>query len=208
LKAKEYYDEFLRAENEGKCKVCGKETTFFHGKYKDHCSKKCAISNRENPFSNDDVKKKIKEINIERFGVENPSQSNLIKEKKKVTCLNNFGVEFPSHSKEINEKKRLTNLKKYGFENAMHNPEIAKKAALNGGGRARSESYITKFGDKIQVQGSFEKQFVEMCEDNNIRVLNGPFMYYEECGERHKYFVDFQIEMDNTTRLIEIKSTY
>ena len=41
---KEYYDKYIKQENEGICLYCGKETRFIglmYG-YRKHCSNKCA----------------------------------------------------------------------------------------------------------------------------------------------------------------------
>lgn len=44
LKIEEYYDRFIRKEDEGKCKTCGNQTTFIDLKrgYHTFCSKKCS----------------------------------------------------------------------------------------------------------------------------------------------------------------------
>ena len=51
IKSHKYYDQFLKKENEGKCKICGKNTHFINlGKgYQLTCSSKCGgIFNRRN----------------------------------------------------------------------------------------------------------------------------------------------------------------
>jgi len=162
----------------------------------------------KNVFQSKAIKKKITDRMIENFGVENASQSPEVKEKKRQTTLENYGVEWPGQSEEIREKVRSVVLERYGVENVMHVPEIAERAATNGGGRAPSKYYTTKFGDKITVQGSYEEKFVLFCEDNNLRVTNGPMIKYVYEGKESRYFVDFEVETPNGIKLVEIKSTY
>ena len=49
MSMREYYDLYLKKDNEGECKVCGVETKWVnvaHG-YRDHCSSKCQHLNPE-----------------------------------------------------------------------------------------------------------------------------------------------------------------
>ena len=62
--------------------------------------------------------------------------------------------------------------------------------------KTRAERYLTKFGKDIIVQGSYEKLFVEYCESNNIDVQNGPCIEYKHNGDKHRYFADFQLEIN------------
>lgn len=58
-------------------------------------------------FQNEDVKLKMKETMLERFGVDNPSKSPEIVQKKRETYEKNFGTKFNADL-EINEKIRNT----------------------------------------------------------------------------------------------------
>ncbi len=220
---KQYYDEHLKKELDGLCIICGAETNFkgfreLDSGYTKTCSKKCAnkMKNDElfkkygvtNNFQLDHIKQKSKKTMLEKYGVENTSQLKETKDKKIKTCLKNHGVEHPGQSKETLSKARKTYIEKYGVENPMFKPEIAQRAAINGGGRAKAEYYQTKFGDKILVQGSYEKLFVSFCEESNIKIEDGPFLYYKFNGNSHRYFIDFKINVNGKIKLIEIKSTY
>ena len=216
----EYYDKFLKKDGEGICSECEKKTTFRslnHG-YSKTCSKKCAMSfrNKElfkkygvtNNFQLEHIKEKSKKTMLKKYGVENTSQLEETKKKKIDTCLKNHGVEHPGQSNSIKNLIKKTNIQKYGAENPMLNREVAQRAAINGGGRAKAKYYETKFGDKILVQGSYELLFVQFCEENNIVVQDGPFIHYDFSSESHKYFIDFKINVNGKTKLVEIKSTY
>jgi len=215
----EYYDTFLRKEKEGICVVCEKSTKFNNSRgYSKTCSGKCADVMRnkklfadcgvENRFQLKDIKEKSRQTMLQKYGVDNASKSQKIKQKKEQTCFENYGVNNPSQAKNILAKKQEIWQEKYGAANPMHHKEIAAKAALNGGGRAKAKRYQTKFGKDIIVQGSYEKLFVEYCESNDIDVENGPCIEYEHNDQKHRYFVDFQVQVNGKKKIVEIKSTY
>ena len=217
---KEYYDQHLKKEFEEICVECGSQTKFrsLEIGYIKTCSMKCSSLQRDkrlfekygvtNNFQLDHIKEKSKKTMLEKYGVENTSQLEETKKKKIKTCLENYGVDHPGQSKDLKELIKKTNIEKYGVENPMFNPEIAQRAAINGGGRAKAKYYQTKFGDKILIQGSYEELFVRFCEKNDIRVEDGPFLYYQFNGESHRYFIDFKVNVCGKTKLVEIKSTY
>jgi len=130
ISSKEYYDKYLKKENEGICIECGKETVFnrINKGYNIYCSCKCSANSNEtkmkkeetclekygceNVFQNEEVKDKIKKDNLEKYGVEYLLQNKEIKEKQEQTCLKNYGVKNPSQNKEIKEKIKEINLNK------------------------------------------------------------------------------------------------
>jgi len=217
---KEYYDKFYKKENESICCECGNPTSFKSLKdgYSKTCNVSCSNKYRNklllekfgvvNNFQLESVKNKSKETVKEKYGVENVSQHNLIKQKKIDTCLNNYGITNPSFSTEIRKKAETTTLSKYGVICVMHHPNIALKAITNGSGRTPAKKYITKFGNEITVQGTYERLFVNFCENNNIYIENGPCIDYIKDSKKHKYFIDFKITINNKVKLVEIKSTY
>jgi very-short-patch-repair endonuclease len=71
----------------------------------------------EYPTQCPEVKQKIKQTVQEKYGVDNVFQSNEIKEKIIETNLKNLGVENPQQSPIIKEKTKNTNLNRYGIEN-------------------------------------------------------------------------------------------
>ncbi|HUS49392.1 MAG TPA: hypothetical protein VMZ91_04465, partial [Candidatus Paceibacterota bacterium] len=77
---KEYYDKWLKENDEGLCKICKKETKFtgFKRYYKKTCSKKCEDKYRQ---------LRIEEENLIHFGVKNHYQREDVKEKIKQTCI-------------------------------------------------------------------------------------------------------------------------
>ena len=94
---KKYYDKWLKEETEGKCKICSKLTKFsgFKYYYDNCCSKICKDIYRG---------QRIEEENLKNFGVKNSYQREDVKEKIKNICLEKHGVEYPQQCKEIYDK--------------------------------------------------------------------------------------------------------
>jgi len=150
LSYKDYYDKYLKKENEGLCLTCGKETKFI-GLLKGYCrfcSSKCSFSNKE-------TKKKIKQTNLERHGVENVSQNKEVQEKIKQTNLEKYGG-TGFQAKDLADKTKQTMLEKYGVEYAIQNKDLEKKI---------KETNLEKYG----VDNIFKsKEFQEDLKTKNL----------------------------------------
>lgn len=143
---KDYYDNYVKSENDGICKICGKVTTFdvrLH-KYKECCSSKCTCllkygvehnsqipEVKERMHTTDSIEK-MKQTNLLRYGVESQFKRNDIKEKAKIG----------SHTNEVNSRRKQTCLNKYGVESLLSIDDIHKKGVI------ASKSKETK--DKIK----------------------------------------------------------
>lgn len=82
------------------CEVCQGSVKFFspaRGGYAKTCGKKCGAQNPK-------TKKKFKETNLLKYGVENHAQSKVTQDKMKATNLLRYGVEYASSNKEIAAK--------------------------------------------------------------------------------------------------------
>ena len=142
----------FNVEQKPLCPVCGKKVTFkkvTHNSYiiwNTYCSMSCSKSKNarkiqhdkmkqtnlerygvENAFQSELIKDKIKQTCLEKYGVENAAQSEVIKDKMKKTCLEKYGVESVSQSNIIQEKAKLTCLKHYGVENPSQSKQIINK---------------------------------------------------------------------------------
>lgn len=112
----EYYDKFLKKENEGKCKVCGNDTKFYKLNigYRTTCSQKCS----RKLMNMSESRNKSKNTFLKKYGVENASQISgvrkIISEKAKLRLSDK------------NERKRISELTK----EAMAKPEV-KENYLN-----------------------------------------------------------------------------
>ena len=145
------------------CENCGKFMNERHEWYPKYCCPECRKANHNwksgtqarkeledkweekygcrNPFGSKEVREKIKQTNLERYGSEHNWGKNSIvwekikdtnnkkygtdyvveseyfKEKSKETCLEHYGEEHPMWSEEVKNKVKQTNLEKYGVEN-------------------------------------------------------------------------------------------
>ena len=114
---KQYYDDYLKKENEGICTTCGKETPFLniHIGYQKHCSAKCA--------QNDPQVKNV-------FRTNNPQKNPEIRKKTIETCQKLYGgTGFCSDV--IQNKIKQSKLNKYGVENSFQLPTVQQKARKN-----------------------------------------------------------------------------
>jgi len=91
LPHQEYYDQYLKTEEEGYCKHCGKPTNFKSLKlgYADFCPTTCAVQ-YSNTHQSEDQKRdraaKVRQTDLDKYGVENVFQIDSIKE----TCKNSI----------------------------------------------------------------------------------------------------------------------
>ena len=81
----------------------------------------------ENPFLNEEIKEKVRNTNLERYGVENPFLNEEIKEKVRNTNLERYGFKYSAQNEEIKEKIKNTNLERYGVEYPFQSDEIQEK---------------------------------------------------------------------------------
>lgn len=112
---KEYYDTYLKKEDEGICKLddCYKETSFLGliKGYQDHCCISHAQLDKKTQY-------KIQETCLKRYGTISSNQSDIVKLKMKQTLINHYGVDNCQKCKEISDKtiriRHKNNFEKYG----------------------------------------------------------------------------------------------
>ena len=97
-----------------------------------------------NPFTNEEVKNKIKQHYQTTYGVEYGSQLDEVKKKTQETCLQRYGYTNANKSQQIKDKIVKTNLKRYGCKYTLLDSEVRKKGLQtmlkNGSGKCRSKS--------------------------------------------------------------------
>ena len=76
---------------------------------------------------NDNIKEKIKINNIEKYGFESHLKNIEIRDKIKKTMLDKYDVEYPIQNTEIKEKIKNTNIERYGVEYPAQNDSIKEK---------------------------------------------------------------------------------
>jgi len=143
LSQKNYFDKWLKSENDSKCKICGKPTKFdslLNG-YKECCNKihtdlyaykKKAKTMKEkygyeNQYQRDDVKNKNKAIHIQNLGVENPRQSKAVQQKAKNTSKEKYDDENYNNS----VKRKETTTKKYGYDTVLRDTAKMRAAIID-----------------------------------------------------------------------------
>ena len=103
----------------------------------------------ENPFQNEEIKKKIAQTNIKNLGYPNPSQNEQVKEKIKQTCLTNWGMGCHFQSQVIKDQIAETNMRIYGFPCVLQNEQVKEKIA---------QTNMTNFGCVNPSQNEDVKQ--------------------------------------------------
>lgn len=122
ISPKEYYNKYLKKDNDGICVVCGRPTRFYSLSrgYIRTCSSECNCK--------DELRKqKAEETLLSNYGVEVTFKSKEIQDKAKSTIMDRYGVDNVSKSKEIQDKIKATNLEKYGYEVSSKSPEVKEK---------------------------------------------------------------------------------
>jgi hypothetical protein len=231
---KEYFNKWIRENEEGICKICGKETKLdkFKG-YKNCCCKKCTDEYRfnrvkngmiqiydvDNPMKNDKMKEKGEQTRLKKYGVKYPIQCKEIEKIIKETLVKKYGVEYTFQSDEIKEKGKQTKLEKYGNEN-YNNRDKAKETNLEKYGvefSAQNEKSFEK-GQKTRFeihqfkdtdlwyQGTYELDFIEKYHNKYPDLQRAPSIKYKFEGKNKVYYPDFFIPLLNL--IVEIKSSY
>ena len=138
------------------CKVCGNRVKYINCKeklFREYCSSSCKCKSKE-------VKEKIKQTCLEKYGETTPLKNKEVKEKIKQTCLEKYGTENPASNPLIYNKIRSTCIKKYGVPYLMQNDEIKNKSkqvclkkygVINAGGSVESlnkikQTCLNKYG--------------------------------------------------------------
>lgn len=221
LLTKEYYDVYIKKENEGSCVICGNETTYRNigiG-YLKNCSIKCRNKNKEikrdywkdKTQSKQHVEKRIQNINqelkqinwelslIKKYGVNNPSKLDSVKNK---ISINNKGkilnrtVEW--QNKIIDTKRKNNNLK--------HSNETKTKItnSLNEYHKSNfdREKYISKSNNVKHFCGWYNGIYFRSSLELSFLFFNSKLTFisceknkfkliYEKDGKEKVYYPDF-----------------
>lgn len=189
------------------CRYCGKPSRIRKGQFNKSgsaCHKECRLQEQSqsgSPFARKDVREKIKQTNLERYGSEHANQNKDIakrisegrqKAQSKIekTNLNKYGVANPFQSEEIKQKIIKINNEKYGTDHAMQNDQVQKKtqktlldrhgvsniANIPGIDEKRKQTNIQKYGYPYPMQNpdlkkSATENFNESIKDNDNYLL-------------------------------------
>ena len=91
-------------------------------------------------LQSEEVKKKTKETNNEKYGADYYTQTEEYKDRAKKTCQLHYGVDNPSQSQEIKNKKIATCREHWGVDHPFQSDEVRRKTA---------ETLKEKYGENI-----------------------------------------------------------
>ena len=100
------------------------------GVWRTYCSAKCSA---RSPLK----QQKIKETNLEKYGVENPKQSAEINQKILNTMVERHGVPYAEQSTELSEKRKNTLKTRYGVDSNWQMDSVKLQSA---------ETMLEKYG--------------------------------------------------------------
>lgn len=176
MSSKEYYDNFLKQDNEGICQICGKPTKFFKFAigYRKTCSDNCyrqlSVKNWRKTMNEKynggyyagttECQNRMKETCKEKYGCEYVWQSDEIKEKRKNSMLERYGVEHTMQNEEFKtiakQHREKTNLEKYGVKHNWASEELREKGQY--------KTCKEKYGCKYAIQNlEFKEKFKQTC---------------------------------------------
>ena len=139
-------------KSEAYCNICSKIK--HQNKIKEVVLDKYGV---ENVFQMKEIKDKIKNTNLEKYGVSNPNQNKEIRNKTKQTCLEKYGVENPLKSKDIKLKIEKTLIEKYGVSNPLKSNSVREKA---------KQYYFKNYGVEFNTQ---VPEIAEKAHKNSYR---------------------------------------
>jgi len=176
---KDYYDKYMKQENEGTCLKCGKPTHFqsLNKGYTRYCCRSCQVSAQGNA-SNPIVRQKMQQTMLERYGVKeifmldsvkekshkkhqtkvkkdivNISNKEIIKIKEKNKNSENlYSLHCSFRTEQVKQKSKETKLVKYGSA-TYNNPDKAKETIKHQNEQFEKEHNRTQIGKLIQKYG-------------------------------------------------------
>lgn len=186
LLSKEYYNLYLKKEQDGKCQICGKPVDFVNIEYgykvgccmehtniakygKDYAKRSKETRKKiSDTVKSEECQNKTIETNLKRYGVERYTNP----EKSKQTNLERYGHENPFGSQIIQEKIKQTKIEKYGDIN-YNNYEKIKQTKLEKYGdeyylnlEKRKKTCLKRFG----VEHAFQsKKIREKINKTNLK---------------------------------------
>lgn len=181
LASKEYYDNYLKKEQEGLCKICGKLTTFdtILAGYRPYCSSKCANLDPN-------IRTKIEQTTINKYRVKcnlnleeikikakTNSQTKEAKEKRANTNIEKYSAANPYASKVIIDKMKQNNLDKFGVEYSWQRPDVKEHI---------KQTNLKRYGVEAIAKSDIVKQHFK---ENRIKNIDN-FLKENDCITRQK----------------------
>ena len=189
---KEYYDKFLKSNNEGICLTCGKQTNFHNIKngYFKFCNRACVNNNI-------DIQNKIKQVMINKYGKPYVFQNKELLDKREKTYLEKYGVNNPLKNNKIKEKCKQTCIKKYGVDNPQKNEYIKAKTKITNDLKYNSNNYhnilkrqktcLERYGNENFLASDDYLKNRETIIKNKLGVINPSQLHDIRKKARQKY---------------------
>ena len=162
---------FRRLEKTGMfCKACTNNNR--DDKIKNNNIEKYGV---EFSFQRRDVKEKIKKTNLEKYGVEYAGQIEDGKIKARHTNLEKYGTEYPNQNEEIKERTKIRNIEKYGVISTAQLESVKEKA---------KQTNLERYGTEWTHQN---EDFKEKAKQTNMKKygVENPFQS-ELCKNKSK----------------------
>lgn len=102
-----------------------------------------------------EVKDKIAQTNIGRYGTSIPSRNENVKSKRRATCLRLYGVDNPSKAQEVVDKIAVTQLERHGGI-GLASPSVGKKIRATNKAKYGFENPAASATIKTKIQKSFK----------------------------------------------------
>ena len=165
---KDYYDKYLKKEDDGKCKVCGQPTRFInirHG-YLGHCCQYCATHDRE-------VINKMVQTQVERYGGVGGASKELCQKMIDTQTEKYGGVGFASE--ELSKKTHDKILENYGVTHYSKSE------------RWKEQNYITKKKNNTLKVSKVESRVYEKILEKYPNTIQSYF------SDEYPFVCDFYI---------------
>ena len=204
MTGKDYYDMFLKKQQDGVCLFCGQPTPFLKLSkgYQKHCSISCS---QKDPTT----RTKIEQTNMNRYGhvslfqdpsfhqhVEKLAHTSKANKKKQQTCLKHYGVKNPAQSQDVRRKIEATNIKRYGTR--AFNKEQGKKTMLDKYGYCHALQ-------NPEIKARQEQTCIDKFGVSNV--YSSPEMRKEINNKKHEEMLAFAKEHD-CTPVIQLNEQY
>jgi hypothetical protein len=161
-------------------------------------SKKTCFKNNgvEWPTQSKEILKKRNINNKNKWGVEHYQQTEECQKRVINTCLEKYGEISYLATEDCQIKSRETCRQKYGVDYPSQNIIIHRKQF--------PKMKMHEIG--IKYQGSYEKDFLDLCQKINLEVKRGKTIKYQYLDKEKFYFSDFYLNKYNL--IVEVKSWY
>lgn len=179
--AKNPNSNYCSDEHFATCPICDKSFKFdnknlpFYTKNKGNvtCSKECKklkvkqtnleLFGVENPSQSSEIQKKKEQTSLLHYGVKHPGQSEQVKMQKKQTCLAKYGTKYTFQAESVKDKIKDTMMQKYGVEHALQNEALQNRA---------KSSTLLRYGVDHAMQSDLVKEKLKVSLTNKYGVDN------------------------------------